>query len=242
MDPFSPKVLFKDLPAPDQPDFSLADSSVVVWDTHFGEFDGKITLEKLLYNPYCRLLDVHTPVIDYRFFTGQQYMSAVFQKLSPQNPESQWITVKSDDFESPAKSDKQEYFNDSLKYSGNYSYRVDSSHIYSRSINVELDSLDRESKAILRARVKILYQKEQHPEKIILVLSLHDEQGEMKRYLAMSGSYFKSSPGQWFEMSLLTQVSTLVPENGRLKLYVWYQGDQQILVDDLCLDLLAVRY
>lgn len=239
MDPYGSNGLRKGLPAHDQPDFSLVDSSIVVWDTHFSEFESKIRLERLLNNPYYMLLDVHSPLIDAKF-KGQLYMSAVFQKVPRQNPEDQWITINTDDFESPAKSDKQIYFTDSLKYSGNFSYRIDSSHIYSPSISVELASLDRESKAIIRVRVKVLYNKEQYPDKIFLVMSVHDEQKEMKRYLAISGSYFRSSPGQWFEMCLLTQVSTAVPKNGSIKIYVWYQGDHQILVDDLCLDLLSV--
>jgi hypothetical protein len=241
IDPYRSDGLYKDLPAPDQPDLGVTDSSIVVWDTHFGEFESKTRLEKLLNNPYYKLLDVNTPEIDERFVTGQQYMSAVFQKVPRQNPEIQWISIKSDNYESPAESDKQMYFTDSIKYSGNFSYRIDKTHIYSPSISVGLASIDRESKAILLARVKVLYSNELDPDKIILVISVHDEHEEMKRYLTISGSYFKSSPGQWFEMCLLTQVSTVVPENGSIKLYVWYQGDHHIFVDDLTLDLLSVN-
>jgi hypothetical protein len=157
------------------------------------------------------------------------------------NQEIQWTTLKSDNFESPEKSDKPEYFTDSLKYSGNYSFRLDLSHIYSPFISVDLASLDRRSKAVIRCRVRVLHDKEQHPEKIILVMSVYNEKNETIRYLTMSGSYFQSTPpGQWLEMYIVTQVSTLVPKNGCIKLYVWYQGDQQILVDDLCLDVLSV--
>jgi len=203
MDPYRSDVFHKNLPAPDQPDFTLSDSSIVVWDTHFGEFEQKIRLERLLNNPGFRLLDVHSPAIDKKFFTGQQYLSAIFRKVPRQNPDDQWITINSDD--------------------------------------VKLASLDRDNKAILRARVKVLYDKGQDPDKIVLVMSVVDEQKEIKRYLTINGSYFQNSPGQWFEMCLLTQVSTVVPKNGSIKLYILYQGDHQIMVDDLCLDVLSVK-
>lgn len=201
-DPYGAARLHNNLPAPGQPDFGVSDSSIVVWDTHFGEFEHKIRLERLLDNPGFRLLDVHSPAIDKKFFTGQQYMSAIFRKVPRQNPEDQWITIKSDD--------------------------------------VKLASLDRESKAIVRARVRVLYDKDQDPDKIVLVMSVLDEQKIVKRYLTINGSYFQSSPGKWFEMCLLTQVSTVVPKNGSIRLSVSYEGDQHILVDDLCLDVLSV--
>ncbi|MCK9400804.1 MAG: DUF2029 domain-containing protein [Bacteroidales bacterium] len=201
IDPYDSRGLQKNFPDPDQPDFSLRDSSIVVWDTHFGEFEHRIPLEKLLNNPCFRLLDVNSPAIDKKFHTGQQYMSAVFRKVPPQNPEDQWVTIKSD--------------------------------------NMKLASLNRESKAIVRARAKVLYEKDQDPDKITLIMSVLDNQNEVKRCLTINGSYFKSPPGQWFEMCLLTQVSTLIPESGRIKLNVSYQGDHQILVDGLCLDLLS---
>jgi hypothetical protein len=203
MDPYGTAGFHTSLPDPGQPDFSLSDSAVVVWDTHFGEFEHKIRLEKLLDNPRFKLLDVHSPAIDKKFFTGQQYMSAVFRKVPRQNPEDQWITIKSDD--------------------------------------VKLASLNHVSKAVVRARVRVLYGNEQDPDKIILVLSVLDEQMELKRYLTIKGSYFQSSPGQWFEMCLLTQVSTVVPKNGSIRLSVSHDGDHQILVDDLCLDVLSVN-
>lgn len=202
LDPFDAQGILKHLPDPDQPELSLTDSSIVVWDTHFGEFEHKIRLDKMLNNPNFRLLDVHTPSIDKKFFTGQQYMSAIFLKVPLQNPEDQWHTVESDE--------------------------------------VKLTSLGQEGKAIVRARAMVLYDKEQDPGKINLVLSVLDNQNETKRNLTINGSYFISFPGQWFEMFLLARVSTLVPENGSIRLSVSGEGDQQVKIEGLCLDALTV--
>jgi len=202
-DPYDSLGMLKHLPDPGQPGFSLKDSSIVVWDTHFGEFEHKIRLEKLLDNPCFRLLDVHSPEIDKKFFTGRQYMSAIFRKLPCQNQEDQWITINSDE--------------------------------------IQLASLNRVSSAVVLARARVLYDKEQDPDHIVLALAVLDEQKEMKRYLTINGSYFRSTPGQWFEMSLLTQVSTIVPVNGSIKLSVVGEGDRQVMVSDLHLDVLSVK-
>jgi hypothetical protein len=203
IDPYDSRGLYKNIPNPDPSHLELTDSTIVVWDTHFSEFEHKIRLEKLLYNPCFRLLDVHSPFKDKMFFTGQQYMSAIFMKVPCQNQEDQWTTIKSDE--------------------------------------IKLTSLGRESKAIVRARVKVLYNKEQDPGKIDLVLTVLDNQNETNRQVTISGSYFQSSPGQWFEMYLLTQVSTLIPENGSIKLSVSCEGDQQVKIEGLCLDVLTVN-
>ncbi len=203
IDPYDSRGLYKNIPDPDQSQFLLSDSSIVVWDTHFSEFEHKIRLEQLLNNPCFRLIDVYSPEIDKQFFTGRQYMSAIFMKVPCQNQEDQWITINSKD--------------------------------------IKLASLDRESKAIVRARARVLYNKDQDPGKIVLVLSVLDNQDETKRYLTINGSYFQSSPGQWFEMSLLTQVSTIVPENGSIKISVSTDGDRQVQVEDLCLDVLSAN-
>jgi hypothetical protein len=201
IDPYDSGGLYKNIPDPDQSQFLLSDSAIIIWDTHFSEFEHKIRLEKLLNSPCYRLLDVNSPAIDKKFFTGRQYMSAIFRKVPCQDQEDQWTTIKSDE--------------------------------------IKLNSLNKESKAIVRARVKVLYDKGQDPGEIVLHLSVLDNQNEAKRDITISGSNFQSSPGQWFEMSLLTQVSTEVPENGSMKISVSTDGDRQVQVDDLCLDVLS---
>jgi hypothetical protein len=201
IDPYDSRGLYKNIPDPDQSQFLLSDSSIVVWDTHFSEFEHKIPLEKLLDNPCFRLLDVYTPATDKKFFTGRQYMSAIFRKMPCQNQEDQWITINSNE--------------------------------------IKLASLNKESKAIVRARARVLYNKDQDPGKIILILSVIDNQNETKRYLTINGSYFQSSPGQWFEMFLLTQVSTITPENGSIRISVTCEGNQPLQVSDIGLDVLS---
>jgi hypothetical protein len=62
------------------------------------------------------------------------------------------------------------------------------------------------------------------PENIILVFSVHDEKGETTRYLTKAASYYKLLPGKWFEMSIITPFYLDFPQNGKIKLYIWYSG------------------
>jgi hypothetical protein len=242
VDPFTTDGIKKMLPDSSRADYGLSDSMIVIWDTHFGEFEKKISLAEMLNNPYLQLIDGFVPDQDYKVFQGQNYMSLVFQKSNDPGGTGGWINLDSLDFESFPGNDKIKYYTDTVSFNGNRSYRVDASWAYSPSIRNQLSVFSGLEKVIVRVRTMIYNPGGRvDPNKVKLVLTIENPSGEIYRYISMSGSYFGLTPGKWSGMSLVTPVMTGIPEDGNLKLYVWYSGNEEIYVDDLVLEYIPVQ-
>ena len=237
-DPSNHSIFSYPLPENKQPEQVLADGSLLVWDTHFAEVYKKLSLEDMLKNPFFKLIDGFAPDKDFKFSNGQNYMSFIFLKLTQKN-NNKWITLDFYNFESDS-ANKTKILTDSLSFSGKKSTKLKPGFTYSVSIGVKLASISNTRKVILRGRVKVNSSSDDAPDKTILVLSVHNADGTITRYLSKHGSYYKPEPGNWYEMSIVTPLQTDIPIGGFVKLYVWYQGEKEIYLDDLCLEYIPV--
>jgi hypothetical protein len=239
-DPFDYSKTYYRLSDSHQPELKMADSAFLVWDTHFGGWERGVSLEDMLNNKHFKLIDGFVPDKEFKFFTGQNYMSMIFQKVPAKISQNEWIIVDSLDFETADTEEKMNRLADSVAYSGKKSNRIDPAWMYSFAMSKKIDEISVSKKVILRARVKVYNPRGTDPNQILLVLSVHRASGEMYRYINMTGSYFKPNPREWFEMLLVTPLQTDFPEDGVLKVYVWYTGDKKIFADDLILEYLPV--
>jgi len=240
-DPFDQSKFFFRLQDSRKPEQFMADSSIMVWDTQFGEYQKKIFLEDLLRNPHFRLIDGFVPDRDFRFSTGQNYMSLIFQKVPVEKYQYEWITLDSMDFETAETEERISHLTDTIAFTGNKSIRLNPDWIYSFTLGRRIDSISTAKKVILRARAKVYIPGGARPDQIILVLSVHQASGDIFRYITKAGSYFNPEPREWFEISTVTPLQTDIPEDGTVKLYAWYQGKEEIFVDDLILEYIPVN-
>jgi hypothetical protein len=61
-------------------------SSLVVWDSHYGPNEGKVSLESLLFNPHYKLLKSFIPEQEIWTLGGHSYQVLIFEKLSSPEP------------------------------------------------------------------------------------------------------------------------------------------------------------
>lgn len=240
-DPYDPSKLYFRLSNYQKPELNLADSSLLVWDSHFGEFEKKIFLNDLIRNPNFKLIDGFVPEKDFRFSTGQNYMTMIFRKFTSKKSQNEWITVDSIDFETADTEKRMRNLTDSVAFTGNKSVRVNPNSTYSFTIKKKLEDISTNKKVIVRGRAKVYNPGKAIPDDIILVLSVHEASEANSRYISKAGSYFNPKPREWFEISTVIPLQTDIPEDGFLKLYVWYKGQEEIFVDDLILEYITVN-
>lgn len=221
-------------------DFGMADSSFLVWDTHFAEYENKISLNSMLTNPNFRFIDGFKPEKEFKFRTGQNYMAIIFQKVSLHYPANMWVRVDSLDFETADTQQNMDHLTDSLAYTGLKSNQVGGGWEFCNSIKKELKDIPVSRKVLFRARIKAWITEKAEPDKLFLVLEVHDAGNKQLRYVSIAASYFKPEPGKWFQMSLVTPLQTDFPDNGSLIVYAWYPGKDKIFVDDLVLEYIPV--
>jgi hypothetical protein len=224
-----------------KPETNQPDSTFLIWDTHFGGLEKKLSLEDMINNHNFRLIDGFVPDKEFRFHEGMNYMSLIFQKVPLKYPQNKWIQIDSLDYEIAANEKQSKVLTDSIAFTGQKSNFLNPDHNFGITANKKLGELSTYEKIILRGRAKFYIPNKINLDKLMLVLEVRDTSDKIFRYVVISASYFKPATGKWFEMSLLTPLKTVIPEGGYLKFYVWHTGGQKVFVDDLILEYLPVN-
>ena len=217
-DPFNTAKIYENLPYRQAKDFGMADSSFLIWDAHFGEFENKIYLQNMLNNPNFRIIDGFVPGKEFNSLDGLNYCAIIFQEVPEKRPPDKWIAI------------------DSIHKSNQVGYGEEFSFILLK----KLDEFRGMRKVIFCAKILAFIPEGADPEKLNLVLEVHRASGEQYRHVFISASYFKPEPGRWFEMSLVTPLQTDFPENGSIEVYASYHGKKKVFVDDLVLSYIPV--
>ncbi|NTV84883.1 MAG: hypothetical protein HGA23_11400 [Bacteroidales bacterium] len=240
-DPYDHSKLYFRLSDDRKPEFNLADGSLLIWEAYFAEIEKKLDLDGMLRNPNFKLIDGFIPEVDFRFAAKQNYMSFIFQKKTSVKNQNDWVLIDSLDFETAKTEEKMRFLSDSVAFTGNKSVRVNPDCTFSFTSENKLEQFRPAKKVIIRGRAKVFNPGKAIPDKITLVVSVHKANGDMFRYLSKAGSYYNPKVGEWFEMSIVTPLEIEIPENGTVKVYVWYTGKEEIFVDDLVLEYFPVN-
>lgn len=239
-DPYDTKKTNSGLPTPGAKDFGMPERSMIVYDPHFGEFEGRVNLAQLVGNPYFRIFDIFIPTPEYKFYNGQIYMSVIFERISGEGPGNLWNPLKSIDFESGVSEEDLWRITDNVSFSGNASQFLNPTNPYSFSIRQFCGEISDADKVAVRAGVKAKIPEDTNPESVFLVMSLHAENDEMLRYFNIAAEYFKPGFNEWFDMWMIVPVETRLPKGAYLKLYVWYPGESNIFIDDLFMEFVDI--
>jgi len=224
------------------PFYGLKDSSVLVWEPHFGGFERKISLEDLWADPGLTMVDAFIPDEPYQVYKGQNYMTVLFKKIPAGSHKKVWNILDSNGFEQILETEKMPFRTDSITGSGNYSFKLNTTQMYSTAVKWNLSEITGTDKALVRAVVNVNLPVVAEKDKVVLALSVYDENGNMQEYLSMAGNYFDLVQGKWCEMYVFSPVSLVNPYDGKLRAYVWYTGKGDIFIDELRLEYLPVDY
>lgn len=87
MDPFDQQKCFKQYSFENlDPASLLKAGELLIWDTQFSGFEGKLPFDSLMKNNNLRLLNIFTPVESFTVIGGQPYKLAIFVKAPRDNP------------------------------------------------------------------------------------------------------------------------------------------------------------
>lgn len=77
-DPFDPSQMQSSVSNPDKPEVGVRKNMIMVWDSHFSAFEGKIPLYQMLANPNYQLLKMVSPNPAFKIFGDLDFQVAVF--------------------------------------------------------------------------------------------------------------------------------------------------------------------
>ncbi len=80
LDPFDKSVVQEKLSNIESPGKGVAKNAIVLWDAHFGPNEGRMPLERLIYNPDFKLLKRFVPETNFQVLGGYDYEIYIFQK------------------------------------------------------------------------------------------------------------------------------------------------------------------
>ncbi|UBM63275.1 hypothetical protein LA303_04705 [Candidatus Sulfidibacterium hydrothermale] len=233
IDPFDNRRVQERLPRHQNISGALPDSSLIVWDAHFGPNEGNTPLYQLLNDSGLQLLRVFKPQVPFRVLGGYDYAVYIFQKGNRVLPEHRKIVL---DFEN--KQDKKgRFYSDSHAFSGHYSLKMDSLIRFSPVISIPAATLKKAKCDTLKVTVQVypVHPLAQTPSS--LVISLQNGKKAL-RYYAYD---FNRPPekrtfriNRWNTVTVYYAVdTTLVGNADQLLIYLWNRGKKDIYFDDL---------
>ena len=228
IDPYDKTKSNWNIPNAKDPSIGIPDSSIIIWDAHFGPNEGGVPLDAIQNQKSLRVLKVFTPEIPFNVLGGYNYEVHVLMKdLSLYN---ELITSFHYDFETNKRS------NSDIYHTGTKSLHMTSSVTYAPGINAHLqEMLDTISNFRVNVSGYIFPEKATNNE-LPLVCALQNNK---------SNTYYNtydlhnqiSNVGEWnyFEHSFkINSVSSL---DELLKVYIWNTHKQNFYLDDINFDI-----
>jgi hypothetical protein len=247
LDPFNHNRSYQKYRAHDL-DYML-DSSLFLWDAHFGPNECQIPFDSIRNNHRFRLLQLAKPAELSYTYGGYPYEALLFLKL-PEGQTSNYDSIREIlelenmtllkewkyDFEKPGSQGTSAHPTDS-SFSGLSAFRFDGSNEFSPGPACKLDFLpDRPVQLFVKTSVYI-NTPDSFPERAAsLVISLENNEGS---YFYNSRYFNKPpvTPGKWQPVVVSVTTPKIKSKEDYLKVYIWNPGKQKFLVDDLTISL-----
>ncbi len=162
---------------------------------------------------------------------GTTYLFSKTEGNKTENVES--FGFEANDSENWGAINKSNYI-DSIRYAGNYSYRVDSDSEFSSEFTHELDRIISNSNNFIDISVKAKIENTIHETFLVATLeshgeSIHWESTPFEKFIGSSGL-----PGDWITIHHSMKLSDINLNHSDiiLKVYVWNKGGNTFLIDD----------
>ena len=239
-------------PAPEMPD-----STVFIWDSHFGANECQVPLDSLIKNPHYKLLNRFLPIGEYKTLGGYDYEVYVFLRLPKgmtSDNEAQLellkkaeegrlkiIFSKKLDFEGADALQDSVHYTKKTAFSGSQAYKVGANTEFSPVIEINCASLPGKKDG-LRVRVAVaVFPEVSFKENITsLVVSLENSNGS---YQYSSFPLEEKAPNaqQWNLVNVMVSLPEIRSSGDKIKIYLWHQGKKEFYMDDLKADFLVQK-
>jgi hypothetical protein len=130
---------------------------------------------------------------------------------------------------------------DAQKFGGSYSYKMDSTFIYSPGVNAEMPALDAIKGSWIRATCQV-YPTAEYWEKPAAIVLTFESMGKVFKYRAIEMDSMKVKPFQWNEMKLECIIPNRRYDDDMLKVYMYNHGKGDLYVDDLKVEILDPKH
>lgn len=141
------------------------------------------------------------------------------------------------DFEIPEKQ-RIAYYDTLQVYKGRYSFRMDGSMQFSPGYQASFRDLTENYYAWIRASAWIYAPGEEQMQTVRLVVQF-DHRGGIYKYRSarLSDERFDAEAGRWSKIEFDYLTPEVVSKKDRLKVYLWYEGEEPVYVDDLKVEI-----
>lgn len=216
------------LPNKEKPSLGIPDSSIIIWDSHFGPNEGRVSLEVLQEQKTLSTVKIFKPATPFTVLGGHDYEVYLFMKdISLYN---KLITSFSFDYETSRKSSSYIY------HTGSKSQHVTSNISYITGIDTYLQDMFYSPGAFSVSVSGYIFLEKTIDNELPLVCTMEDINGT-NYYKTYDLRNQVSNVGEWnyFEHNfIVSNVSTL---EELLKVYIWNKHKQDFYLDDFNLEV-----
>lgn len=203
----------------------LPDSSIVVWDAHFGPNEGGVPLEMLQNQDGIVELSVFKPEIPFQVLGGHDYEVIVFQKLNAMK--KQFLTTIHEDFEGP------DFDQSGRAFSGKNSRLINPELLYGNLCKITYASISNKLAPFdVKVSFAILFEKKLKPKELSLVCSL-EQADSLLMYRVADTCFENTEPGKWKAIELNFSMPAPLSSENVLKIYFYNKQQLQFFVDDV---------
>lgn len=251
-DPYSLKQSIQLWHAPAVKDLPMG--SLYIWDAHFGPNECEVPLDSVMQDPYMHLIRLFRPRGELITFGNRPYEVYIFRKGPAETGSDNYLLAKKYlasedslyvpvmhrvfDFE---KLPEEQSANRQTENpgSGRQSFRMGGDMVYSPGLDLKCSEIPVPGSFYrVKACVKVLSPVPFDQNTSYLVISLEGKKGSYA-YKALDLSKCGFMKGIWNEASFSADLPDIRSGDDVLKVYIWHQGDEELSIDDLTIDILA---
>ncbi len=236
----------------------LADSSLLIWDAHFGPNEGHVPLDTVMNQPCFKLLRVFRPDQPFTVLGGYNYEVYVFRRLpkgaaavnnrsilsglaAAEAVQSDFHILADMDFESPAAGQDQRKWTQENAHSGKSSYRLASADEYGPEASALVAAMNPAMTFPMRIEASVYIFTKQKPAKnqVVLVISCENKGKSYSYQTADLGMSVKA--GSWTKLATVANIMDCKSPKDNIKVYLWHLGKDELLVDDLKAEVIVKK-
>lgn len=208
----------------------IPDSTIVIWDAHFGPNECKIPLEKIMTDPNFQLLNSFKPEVAFQTLGGYNYEAHVFMKL-PKQKEFKLLSEKIYDFEEDLDIYNVQTIDNTKAFSGGRSCKVTADVEYSatfKSRTIDIPS----NTSLIKVSSSILTDK-LNPLEALIVMSVDSEKNESIIWESRDIKY-DTTIKDWQEVKTEFYLTkNHISESNTISIYYWNRSKEEFYFDDL---------
>lgn len=212
----------------------IPDSTIVIWDAHFGPNECRIPLDTIMNDPNFKLIKKFNPDVPFTTLGGYNFEVYAFMKLKePQ--QVKMISNKFYDFESSDGLENIASIHDGYAFSGNKSIWLNNENEYGATVKIRASELPiHTSRIVFRGKY---YSDSKDSSQALLVLSIDNIKNEnINWYGRPLKNFIQTDVLLWknFECSFVISPGSLQNDEW-ISIYVWNKGKQIFYIDDCSL-------